>query len=122
MPYKFKQGGIVTETGARELPFPLSKAVMVDLLTKLINESANFSHHDFMAWAIKQHDYILVNGHMEARSAGVDESLLEVLAEMDTEWDLHLLDTYSYNELQTLDLSTVGIPKSWFIRWLKNLP
>ncbi len=49
------------------------------------------------------------------------ERVLPILAEVDAQWDLHLANTYTFEELIILDLSQVRLPKAWFVDWLRAL-
>jgi len=49
------------------------------------------------------------------------ESLLPVLTDVDTQWDLYLVNTYSISELQTIDLEREQMPKEWFSEWLRQV-
>jgi hypothetical protein len=120
MPYKFKKGGIINETGAKEIPLTFNKVNLRNLLTEIINSSATFSHQDFANWCIAKHDYIIIND-IPLSELEIDENTFAVLTEVDTEWDLYLVSSYKHEELQDLDLSTVKLPKEYFISWLKQL-
>jgi hypothetical protein len=49
------------------------------------------------------------------------ESLLPILAHVETQWDLYLVNTYSIEALQTKDFEQEQMPKEWFNEWLAQL-
>lgn len=120
MPYKFKKGGTVQETGAREIPLPLSKENLRQLLTDIINNKTQYSHQDFANWCSQHFSNIICND-LELDAVGIDEATYEVLNDVDAQWDLFLVNTYKIEELQTMDLSKVKLPEEWFKNWLSQL-
>lgn len=50
-----------------------------------------------------------------------DNIALGIARDIECQWDLFLVNTYSLEELQNLDLSKVKLPEDWFIEWLKQL-
>ena len=46
---------------------------------------------------------------------------ISIAADVDCQWDLYLVNTYSISELQSLDFSEVRLPTEWFADWLKQL-
>ncbi|WML46758.1 hypothetical protein RCG23_14025 [Neobacillus sp. PS3-34] len=46
---------------------------------------------------------------------------LKVAEEIDTQWELYLINTYSLTELQKLDVSKIQIPREWLQDWLNSL-
>ena len=46
------------------------------------------------------------------------ERLLPILADVDTQWDLFLANTYSLQELRTKSFEGVRLPTEWFEDWL----
>ncbi|ASS93811.1 hypothetical protein [Peribacillus simplex] len=51
----------------------------------------------------------------------LDEIAFGIARDIECQWDLFLVNTYSFKELQNLDLSKVNLPQDWFIEWLKQL-
>ncbi|MGG3449925.1 hypothetical protein [Domibacillus aminovorans] len=50
-----------------------------------------------------------------------DEIAFGIARDIECQRDLFLVNTYSSEELQNLDLSKVKLPQDWFIEWLKQL-
>ena len=120
MPYKFKLGGQVEEPGAREIALALSKTNLIHLLQECTKDHSEFSHQDLCNWCRINFERIFSNG-VPLETVGIDESTYEVLNDIDAQWDLFLVNTYSIKQLQTLDLPQVKLPTSWFMDWLKQL-
>lgn len=120
MPYKFKKGGNIEETGAKDIPLPLSKENLRKLLVSILEDSSKYSHQDFANWCSMHFGNIAVND-LELEEVGIDEATYEVLNDVDAQWDLYLINEYKIEELQTMDLSKVSLPKKWFQDWLAQL-
>ena len=120
MPYKFKKGGTLKETGTKDIPLPLSKENLKDLLTSIIEGGSEHTHQDFANWCSKHFGNIVVND-LEIEDIGIDKATYEVLFDVDAQWDLYLVNEYKLEELQTMDLSKVCLPKQWFQDWLNQL-
>lgn len=121
MGYHYKKGGIVTETGAKEIPLFLSKENLRHLLLNAISGNSEFTHQDICHWCCKHYSEILTDDSREVEDFDIDQSTLNVIADVDAQWDLYLVNTYSISELQTLDLSSVKLPSEWLVDWLKQL-
>ena len=50
-----------------------------------------------------------------------DNMTFRIARDIECQWDLFLVNTYSLEELQNLDFSKVKLPQDWFIEWLKQL-
>jgi hypothetical protein len=120
MPYQFKKGGIVKETGANEIPLPLSKDNLKTLIEEIVEGKSKYTSQDFANWCRKHHDNIWVN-EIPFEKAGIDECTFEVLRDVDSNWDLYLVNNYKHEELQKLDLSKVNFPRDYLNSWLNQL-
>ena len=49
------------------------------------------------------------------------ESLLPILTDVETQWDLYLANTYSPEELRTKNFEEEQMPTEWFRDWLQQL-
>ncbi len=75
-----------------------------------------YTHKDISEWCFKYYaEYI------ESESTKGDEKVLDVMLDVDAQWDLYLSNTYTLEELQALDFDKVYMPKDWFINWLSIL-
>lgn len=48
------------------------------------------------------------------------ERLLPILADVETQWDLFLANTYTISEFQSGNFEGVRMPMEWFQEWLKQ--
>ncbi|MBO0950688.1 hypothetical protein [Fibrella forsythiae] len=120
MPYKFKKGGILIETGATEIPLQHTKENLKTLLTEIVNQTLSYSHQDFANWCSKFYFDVHISDK-DIEELNIDQATINVLGDIDAQWDLYLIHTYAYDELQSLDFSTVKMPSDWFVDWLNQL-
>jgi len=81
-----------------------------------IDEENVFTHKDIADWCYKY----WVKYHDLDNSNEV-EKVIEVMLDIDAQWDMNLSNTYSLKELQVLDFKKVNLPKEWFISWMDKL-
>lgn len=96
---------------AIDLPFTL-EALATVLGWGEKNDGAPFTHQEIAYWC--ESFYL----HHEEKEGEVEETALNVAQDVEAQWDLYLVNTYSLEELQSLDFSTVVLPKEWFTEWL----
>ncbi|WP_214724572.1 hypothetical protein [Exiguobacterium sp. s143] len=85
----------------------------------------NITHEELADWCYRymtnlyQNDlyHIATDGR---RSYPLSEQATEVVNDIDAQWDLYLANSYSLNELQTIDLSTINLPREWLAKWLQS--
>lgn len=49
------------------------------------------------------------------------EPLLPILTDVETQWDLYLVNTYSIDELRTKPFEDVRLPTEWFEEWIAEV-
>jgi hypothetical protein len=61
----------------------------------------------------------------EGSLSEVEDAALDIAADIaldvDAQWDLYLENEYSDDELKSMDLSKVVLPREWFNEWLDQL-
>jgi len=86
------------------------------IMHSAIDEKDEFTHKDIVDWCykywVKYHD---LDNSKET------EKIIEIMLDVDLQWDMNLANTYSLKELQTLDFEKVNLPKEWFISWMDKL-
>jgi hypothetical protein len=98
---------------SEEILLPFSKENLLILLDSGSQmESSEYSHKQIAEWCEKNW-----NVYAEIDPPKELEHLLPILADIETQWDLYLVNTYSLQELNTIDLDSVCMPKDWFINW-----
>ena len=48
------------------------------------------------------------------------EKLLPILTEVETQWDLYLANTYTYEQLRSQSFESERVPVEWFKTWLSQ--
>jgi len=97
-----------------ELEFTRKNALILLRLGASPNESP-YSHKKIAEWCDKFWcQYLDIDA-----SKGI-ESLLPILTDVETQWDLYLANTYSLQELQEGDFESVRLPIEWFEQWIQE--
>jgi len=98
-----------------EIPFTRDAAIQV-LKWGANPESSPYSHKQIAEWCDKFWcQYLEVDVDPEI------EKLLPILTDVETQWDLYLVNTYSIEELRENDFEHKQMPKEWFNDWLSQL-
>jgi hypothetical protein len=95
---------------------PYSYESLVGLLNHISTNKNGFSHYDFAQWC---DNFTMVFDEVEL--SPIVENAVIVARDIECQWDLFLVNSYSLEELQNIDLSKVKLPKKWFIEWLGQL-
>ncbi|MFG6485158.1 hypothetical protein ACG04R_00665 [Roseateles sp. BYS78W] len=98
-----------------ELPF--TSAALRTVLGWGLNPDASPHSH----WQIAQWCDAFWCLYLDADAPSDIERLLPILADVDCQWDLFLANSYSLEELRTLDLEQVLLPLAWFDDWLHQV-
>jgi hypothetical protein len=94
------------------LPFTPEAAIQV-LAWGAHPESSPHSHKQIALWCDRFWcQYLDVDAPPEI------EKILPILTDVETQWDLHLANTYSSKELQSSTFEEVLLPIEWFQEWL----
>ncbi|MGE6614004.1 hypothetical protein ACQKFG_26540 [Peribacillus sp. NPDC076916] len=96
---------------------PLSSENLKNLLNTVCRKENRFSQFEFIKWC----DNLTMAFEEAEASNEFDEIAFGIARDIECQWDLFLVNTYSLKELQNLDLSKVKLPQDWFIEWLKQL-
>lgn len=98
---------------------PYTVGNLKTLLDTLCNKENSFSHYDFVNWC---DNLTMVFDNDEGIELDENVSMaIEIARDIECQWDLFLVNTYSLEELQKLDLSKVKLPYQLFKDWLKQL-
>lgn len=95
---------------------PYSHKSLVQLLNRISKNENNFSQYDFAQWC---DNFTMVFD--EAELSPIVEIAVIVARDIECQWDLFLVNSYSLEELETIDLSKVKLPQEWYIQWLEEL-
>ena len=75
-----------------------------------------YTHQEIAEWCDRLHMLYLDDDSTREMDAAVS-----VAADVDCQWDLFLANSYSLEELQTMDFAQVRLPDTWFEDWLNQL-
>lgn len=95
---------------------PYSYESLVALLSQISTNKNAFSHYDFAQWCDN-----LTMVFDEVETSWMDENAVNVARDIECQWDLFLVNSYSIEQLQNIDLAKVKLPKEWYINWLEEL-
>lgn len=104
-------------TGANrgiQLPYSAESVLQV-LAWGAAPDTAPHSHQQIAEWCDA-----FWRQYMDVDAPEEIERLLPILADVETQWDLHLACTYSAEELRTRSFDSERMPPAWFEDWLKQ--
>jgi len=79
-------------------------------------EESPYSHKQIAEWCER-----FWNKYNDIDAPEEIEELMPVLADVETQWDLYLANTYTLKELQAQTFEKVVLPVSLFSEWLKEI-
>jgi len=77
--------------------------------------SSSYSHKQIAEWCES-----FWNKYADIDAPEDLEKLMPVLADVENQWDLYLVNTYSPDELGNMDFEKVELPLQWFDDWLAD--
>ena len=100
-----------------DLAFSVENATVV--IAEGIKEKSErkYTHRDITYWCQRfwEEFYDIEDAPKEI------ENIIDILNDVDCQWDLYLANTYKLEELQSLELDEVELPTEWFEEWLEQL-
>ena len=102
------------ESGVIDLAFTVDNARVV--LADGLGPNSRYTHQDIAHWCER-----FWNLYCDVDASRDIERIMPILADVETQWDLHLANTYKLEELQKLDFRTVRLPREWFSDWINQL-
>lgn len=98
-----------------EMPF--TRDSVLQMLTWGANpETSPYSHKQIAEWCDR-----FWCQYLDIDADPAIDSLLPVLTDVETQWDLYLANTYTLEELTAKDFEAEQMPKEWFNDWLRQL-
>jgi len=79
-------------------------------------DDSPYSHKQIAEWCER-----FWNKYCDVDTSEEIEKIMPVLADVETQWDLYLANTYKLEELQKLNFEKVLLPIDWFSEWLKEV-
>ncbi len=104
------------ETECEEIQKPFTNENFKNLLKDGSKESdAEYTHQQIADWCRRW----VCEDHNDRMD--VPRELLDILEDVDIQWELYLANTYSYEDLTSLDFTQVRLPVDWFSNWSAKL-
>ena len=75
-------------------------------------DESPYSHKQIAEWC-----EIFWNKYSDIEAPRDIEEIMPTLADVETQWDLYLANTYSPEELRKLSFESVKLPLEWFFNW-----
>lgn len=88
------------------------------LLQNLIEEKSIYTHEEFANWIYK---FVLNNIESFDNGIEIDSNLEDIVNDIDAQWELYLVNSHSFEELQNIDLSKIKFPIEWLKDWNEKL-
>ena len=76
-------------------------------------ETSPYSHKQIAKWC-----ELFWNKYIDVDASDEIENIMPVLADVETQWDLHLVNSYSLPELRHRNFDQENMPVEWFENWL----
>lgn len=109
--------GCWTETACRAIPLPFTPESLHQILAwGLQPVSSPFTHQEIAQWCTRMHAI-----YLDVDVEPALERAIRVAADVDCQWDLFLANTYTLQQLQSLDFAKVSMPSGWFVDWQNQL-
>ncbi len=108
------------ETSFDHLNLPFAKASLRNLLREGASPESSISHQRIADWCERFYIAIAETDTGDEPSADLLDAA-EIALDVDAQWGLYLVNTFSLAELQSLDFATVQLPYEWFSEWLEEL-
>ncbi|WP_231758799.1 hypothetical protein [Microbulbifer elongatus] len=93
---------------------PFNKENFLSLLKYGANpDGSPYSHKQIVEWCEN-----FWNEYCDIDAPNEIEIIMPILADVETQWDLYLVNTYSHEELQVINFESVRLPVEWFTSWI----
>ncbi|WP_410502817.1 hypothetical protein RIF24_05905 [Exiguobacterium acetylicum] len=85
----------------------------------------NITHEELADWCYRYIIDVYHNDYYHIATDGresypLSKQATKVVNDIDSQWGLYLVNTYSPDVLQKLDLATVRLPRKWLEEWLQS--
>ena len=102
--------------------YPINLPFTLESLRKVLSmgiSSDTVSHADIAEWADR-----FVSEYISEEEIAFEDKDLElayaIVDEIDTEWEMNLINKYPVEEIRTKDVSNIKLPKELFVKWLEK--
>jgi hypothetical protein len=108
--------GSWTETPCEKVELPFTIESLRSLLSYGAGPDSPYTHQQIADWA-NRFWWECTKGSLSESSDPKLSAAAEIALDADAQWELFLVNTYSLEELQHLDFSSVRLPHDWFDKW-----
>lgn len=114
--------GSYRESSAAPIKLPYTLASFRELLADGMRADSRYTHEQIKDWATlfwwTQSEHPLLSRTdvpPEIKKAA------DIAQDIEMQWDMYLVNTYTLPELHSMDFSQVRLPAEWFANWLAQL-
>ncbi|WP_137789199.1 hypothetical protein [Bacillus sp. E(2018)] len=86
------------------------------LLNDFCKKKSEYSHYELAKWC----DNLTMAWEEEDLDEKGDLTFF-IARDIECQWDLYLINTYTDKQLRALDLNTVSMPENWIQNWFQKL-
>jgi len=111
-----------TDFPTEALILPFSADSLTQVLKDAASDNSFYTHQQISNWAWRF--WWECNEGSLVRTTENDPTLAaaaEIALGIDAQWDMFLVNTYSMEQLQTMDFTKIELPREWFKEWLTKL-
>ena len=101
-----------------DLPFSLDSFVRI--LRDGARADGSYTHQQIADWSDRFCQEVM-EGSLEENATPELLRAADIALDVDAQWELFLVNTYSPDELQSIDFEAVRLPEDWFQDWLRKL-
>ena len=112
--------GSWTETPCEKVELPFTIESLRFLLRYGASTDSPYTHQQISDWAYSFW-WECAEGSLSESSDPQLSAGAEIALDANAQWELFLVNTYSIEELQQLDFSSVRLPPEWFEEWENQL-
>ena len=111
-----------TEPACQRIDLPFNIDSLRHVLKQAAFEQNVYTHQQISNWAWGFWWECDEGVLMEAAEDDAQLSAAaEIALDIDSQWDMFLFNTYSMEQLQSIDISKVQLPREWFQNWLEKI-
>ncbi|KZZ84735.1 hypothetical protein [Bacillus sp. SJS] len=105
-----------------ELPYSIES--LKRLLNEVYDKENTYSHYEFVKWCdnltmVFDEDDSYIDGNLKEFTE--NDLAFKIARDIECNWDLHLGEEYSVDELKKLNLAQVNLPEKWIRNWFKEI-
>jgi hypothetical protein len=121
-PKRTRFAGAYSEPPAPSIDLPFTLANFRALLAEGARSDARYTHQQIKAWADRfWWRYTMWPADTDASVPAEMKAAADLAQDIEMQWNMHLANTHTLQELQHLDFSQVRLPAEWFAGWLARL-